>query len=749
MINTKPRSSLNQTGPAAGFALPTILIVALVMLSVLVMAASSLSEIRTALNAQYYNKLASEAAESGAARAAACLQDNGFIAQWSSSSLLRPNTNCSGGSACSNNSDCFVVSTDNLRATFVVEPPEDEAVSQSVKSIGKVELLRASTGAVWKTYTQSIKTRVGIDVSFNKVTFGYSQYGSGGAFFFTIGSDGRARATGYNANGQLGTGNRTNILTPSLVSLPGGVQPASIYANFVSQGRNSFILAQDGQVYGSGENSNRELGDGTSIDRTTMVRYRLPDGVTAKHVAPLGTATYVVTTDNNIYSSGSTSNGKLGSGIIFVGGNNMPKRVLLPTPTSNLNTIPTNDIVTDSDSAIVRMEGGAVYGWGKNDRGQLAQGGNDYSNRWIPVKIGSFGDSSQPKAVDLAFDGDSLYVVGDNGTLYSSGRNHFGQLGKERNPIANRSSQRCIENQNNSSGNGNPIILANCDGSSKQDWKFTDDGLIININTGKCLDDASTADNNGTMVHLWTCGAAGASQNQRWEMDNSGRFINIDSGKCLDVSGDDVSAGNRLDIWTCGPNLHQRWEFANQNSLSPVDIPSSAGDVVKVETDQWFASALTDSGQVWSFGTNESGSFGTGTTSRIQMEPQQFELPSGVKAVDITVSATNIGDGYSNLLVIGDNGRVYGAGNNGDGQLGVYSQSTRRPTPVAMQVIDGTNIKARHALVGYGTSVILTVDGRIYTVGNNNSGQLGDGTTNSSTVPRANRYTNVLPITTY
>ena len=56
-----------------GFALPTVLIASIIMLIVLLSAATASSSIRSSLNAQYYNQLAREAAESGMARASDCL----------------------------------------------------------------------------------------------------------------------------------------------------------------------------------------------------------------------------------------------------------------------------------------------------------------------------------------------------------------------------------------------------------------------------------------------------------------------------------------------------------------------------------------------------------------------------------------------------------------------------------------------------------------------------------------------------
>jgi len=50
---------------------------------------------------------------------------------------------------------------------------------------------------------------------------------------------------------------------------------------------------------------------------------------------------------------------------------------------------------------------------------------------------------------------------------------------------------------------------------------------------------------------------------------------------------------------------------------------------------------------------------------------------------------------------------------------------------------------------GLGTTVLLTDEGKIYTVGNNGSGQLGDGTLTNSSTPQARQYVNTRPLVLY
>lgn len=79
-----------------GFALPTVLIASVVMLTVLATAVSSVAAVRTTLKAQYYEQLAKAAGEAGVAYAKACLAKNGNRPLWSTDKPLRPSTDCAG-----------------------------------------------------------------------------------------------------------------------------------------------------------------------------------------------------------------------------------------------------------------------------------------------------------------------------------------------------------------------------------------------------------------------------------------------------------------------------------------------------------------------------------------------------------------------------------------------------------------------------------------------------------------------------
>ena len=165
------RARLNQQG----FALPTILISSVVMLIVLTSAVSAAASVRSAISSQFYTQLAREASESGLMMARACLMDNLYTAQWSSSSQLRPSTTCSGGTCSGQN--CYLVKNDDpnanfadltYRSTFSVRGSIARGASQHIISDGTVELLRPD-GSVARTYGASLTMRIGNSASLGEI----------------------------------------------------------------------------------------------------------------------------------------------------------------------------------------------------------------------------------------------------------------------------------------------------------------------------------------------------------------------------------------------------------------------------------------------------------------------------------------------------------------------------------------------------------------------------------------------------
>lgn len=134
--------------------------------------------------------------------------------------------------------------------------------------------------------------------------------------------------------------------------------------------------------------------------------------------------------------------------------------------------------------------------------------------------------------------------------------------------------------------------------------------------------------------------------------------------------------------------------------------------------------AVTRAGELLSWGYNFDGQLGDGTTAN-RLTPVRVILPGGAKAAAVAA-------GSNHSLAVTTTGKVYAWGSNEYGQLG--DGTTRdRHRPVAVRLPAGARVVAAGACYNY--SVALTSAGQVLAWGHNRSGQLGDGSRRSSDVP--------------
>ncbi len=803
------------------FVLPTIVVSGTVLMIVLTFALQTVSVTRKVLIDQHAQLLAKQASESGLARARQCLYNNDREITWSDTKPLKPNTDCQGNVI--SGADDFLSKNGRVETNFTIRPSDISGENTINASAGGEAKFYDSGSNVVKSYGHFSSLFMRTKTTFNDITFGniYAKKSEGGggaptvtrqAYYIVKTKLGLIKHAGSNFSYELSSPSifLPNVppkffMTPTDLNFPLGTKIDKIFTNYEGEGWNVFYLTTDGDVYGTGNNYNGQLGTGyydpvsskkgkatyketgffTNVGNffkgvfgflTTPTDYvpnwsndakmdlsALNPDEKVVYIYPTGLNTYVLTDQGRMLSAGINS-WNLGHHVF----DNMPfatataysQRVssaLAPVqlPSVDLgaqNRLATSDIIkrkyyfdtATSATTLARMQGGAVLGWGgyynrfcPSDGALLGVRDKKYSLGYdkedgcgLPryLKMANdryFGDAGQPKAIDVDTDGETSWIVDDNGDVWSAGYNSDGQLGRQ------------ISYNVCSSGN---VIGGNCYAASTTPAEVCPDDTWDGY-----IDDQ--------------CRAAKKAKYQAWPPGyycDDPAFPLKDGSWCYSSATYDRVC--RSDELPSGDECYKNIGFDNinepNNRFYKIKFPAEATKVIKVMASHKVAMFLTDSGQVYSVGMNDQGQLGNGNTNDA-LTPVRYEVKDSagdyekIVAIYITAPSLRLLDGSAqkivNSFVVTDEGEVYGSGSNYHGQLGIGNPITTSfvdnsnngcsgisqgsysiPQKMAFFGEDGKP-KAREVRSGFGTTMIITESNRIYTVGNNSHGQLGVG----------------------
>lgn len=178
-------------------------------------------------------------------------------------------------------------------------------------------------------------------------------------------------------------------------------------------------------------------------------------------------------------------------------------------------------------------------------------------------------------------------------------------------------------------------------------------------------------------------------------------------------------------VWAWGRNDHgELGDGTTHGRSTPAPVAGLSG-VIAIAAGSVHTVALKSDGTVWTWGANYVGQLGDGSDGR--STPAQVGALANVRAISA---------GYEHTVALVADGTVWAWGKNDDGQLGNGTVSPRYSgvaTPVQVVGLSGI---AQVAAGGTHT-LARTSDGAVWAWGDNSGGNLGNGTTTSSTVPVA------------
>jgi uncharacterized repeat protein (TIGR02543 family) len=197
-----------------------------------------------------------------------------------------------------------------------------------------------------------------------------------------------------------------------------------------------------------------------------------------------------------------------------------------------------------------------------------------------------------------------------------------------------------------------------------------------------------------------------------------------------------LTSSGRVFSW--GWNIYgQLGNRSNIQRNTPTEITSRFNlddeDVIlKLKYGQFTSSAISKSGQVFMWGLNTNGQLGDATTTNRNLPvniSSKFSLNTGEYIIDLSL-------GISHSSALTSDGRLYTWGRNNHGQLGDALTSQRNvPEEITNQFNLGFNEFVEFISLDNNHSIALTNLNRVFVWGSNGNGRLGDGTTQNRSLP--------------
>jgi alpha-tubulin suppressor-like RCC1 family protein len=393
-------------------------------------------------------------------------------------------------------------------------------------------------------------------------------------------------------------------------------------------------------------------------------------------VAGAGDTTCGIRSDRSLWCWGFNGDGQIGDGTTET--RTRPARVGAATTWSVVAP-------TDGHTCGVRTDG-SLWCWGRNGDGQLGTGEDD-GTRTSPVRVGTATDWTS-----VATGGGATCGLRTDGSLWCWGDNGGGQLG-----------------DGTTDDRRTPVRIG-----ADTDWADIDmNGTTCGLRTTGAL--WCWGSDHGGIAG----GQAETAQTAPARVGTSSSWTSVTAGY-----SDICAVDSRHDLWCWSSGPADRPD-------TPVPAPAGFGPQrvgaglswSDVTLGRGHTCALRTNGEIWCWGDNDAGEVGDGTTARVVQ-------PAHVNA-DLSWSAITAGGDRTCALTTA--GALWCWGANGYGQLGDGTTSPpagNEPLPVQPAA------RWRQVTAGLGHTCALTTAGALWCWGDNDAGQLGDGTNDTGLPPR-------------
>ena len=344
---------------------------------------------------------------------------------------------------------------------------------------------------------------------------------------FILKNDGTLWGCGWNEFGQLGLGDTNNRIT--FTQITANVSDTKlIYCG----GYHTFILKNNGTLWGCGRNADSQLGLGDTNDRTAFIII----GINTNDIKSVDCGyNYTIILKNNgtLWGCGWNSSGQLGLG-------DTNSRNIFTKITTNTDNI--KSICCGGRYTLILKNDDTLWGCGENTYSQLGLG--DTSNRTTFTQITTNANNIK----SICCGGMHTLILKNDGTLWGCGYNAEGQLG------LGDTNRRAILTQITT--NANDIKSMYCSGYHT---------LILK--------------NDST---LWGCGTNSSGQLGLGDTNSRNIFTKITDNVKSAYCGDNHTfiLKNDNTLWACGYNGHGELGLGDtDNRTTLTQITTNINDI--------------------------------------------------------------------------------------------------------------------------------------------------------------------------
>ena len=345
--------------------------------------------------------------------------------------------------------------------------------------------------------------------------------------------------------------------------------------NILCGSQHTFILKNDGTLWGTGDNSSGQLGLSATV-YPNVNSFNKVNVDNVKKVICGDNFSYIIKNDNTIWSTGANTYGQLGLG-------NTDTKYLF----TNVSINNVKQIACGGSHTMILKNDGTLWAAGYNNYGQLGLG--DTNNRSMFTQVPDITDVAQVAC------GDShTFILKNDGTIWSTGRNSNGQLG-----LGTMDSSKTLFNKITT--NADNIKQLFCGGNGSFILKNDGTAWSCGDNSSGQLGLGST---NASIYTFTKCTVTAEYNSNVTSIACGGTHTLIIKDNTVFACGDNSTGGLGTG------DLKYRNSFVKSISMTETTAYISAGPMRSIVID-------TD-GNVYSCGDNSSGELGIGSSSSYQ-----------------------------------------------------------------------------------------------------------------------------------